>query len=404
MRDPFIFGGGKMGAYEISVKNARDYEGMIEEAGTTKEALKYAVLAAKSWLEAYESTDDKFKREFALQNYKNIKRTIDSLEFKIKSAPAREITASESEPTDYTSLFNSVDPKVTLDDVIGMDELKETLLAYTVYPLERPDLAEKLLKSTTFGVLLYGPPGCGKSYIVEAIAGTAKKEIPNITYIPVKVSDIVSKWFGESEKKIRAMFEYAAEHAPAILFIDEIDGLGRTRDGKAVHSERILTEFLQDFDIIKGKPVIVIGATNRPWKVDAALIRSGRLGNARILVPPPNREARKAMFKYYLSGLEVSQVDYDMLSDLTSMYSSSDIAAVVNNAGAKALIRAAKGGEPKITMQDLVNSINETKPSTVQWFADLKKELKKDIVAQTYPDLVDLVNWFEQNYFGGGGQ
>ena len=395
-----------MGAYEVSIQTAKKYERLYEDASTTKDALKYAVMAAKSWLNAYESAEDNFKKEFALQNYKVLKQEINSLEFKLKSVLQQNYgqIPVESEKVDYNSLFQSVDPNVTLDDVIGMGELKEKLLAYTVYPLKRPDLAKKLLKSNMFGILLYGPPGCGKSYIVEAIAGTAKKEIPDITYIPVKISDIVSKWFGESEQKIKAMFQYAADHAPAILFIDEIDGLGRTRDGKAVHSERILNEFLQDFDIIRDKPVIVIGATNRPWKVDAALIRSGRLGNTRVLVPPPSKEAREGMFKYYLSNLSVGDIDYNLLAELTDMYSSSDVAAIVNNAGAGALIRAAKGGEPTITMQDLLSSINETKPSTVQWFADLRKELKKDIVAQTYPDLVNLVEWFEQRVRGDKGE
>ncbi len=392
-----------MGAYENYVKNAKEYASLVDEAGTLKEAMKYALLSAKNWLEAYGITDDDVKKKLALNNYKRMKGLAESLEYKLKSAPTttNKVPVTSEEKVDYASLFHTVEPRYTLDDVIGMDDLKQTLLAYTVYPLKRPDLAKKLLKSNMFGVLLYGPPGCGKSYVVEAVAGTARKEIPNLTYIPVKISDIVSKWFGESEQKIKAMFQYAADNAPAILFIDEIDGLGRSRDGKAVHTERILDEFLQDFEIIRDKPVIVIGATNMPWKVDAALIRSGRLGNKRILVLPPGRDARVAMFQYYLKGLETTQIDYETLADLTKLYSSSDIASIVNDAGAKALIRAMNGGEAKITMEDLISSINETKPSTIQWFADLKKALKKDVVAQTYPDLVKLVEWFEQHYLKG---
>ncbi len=389
-----------MGAYENYIKNAKEYAALVDEASTTKEAMKYALLSAKNWLQAYEVTDDELKRKLALTNYKRMRNLADSLEYKLKSiaSPSTKAITTSEETVDYNSLFNSVEPRYTLDDVIGMEDLKETLLTYAVYRLEQPDLAKEYMKNDMFGLLLYGPPGCGKSYIVEAVAGTAMKEIPNLTYIPVKISDIVSKWFGESEQKLRAMFQYAADHAPAILFIDEIDGLGRSRDGKAVHTERILDEFLQDFEIIRDKPVIVIGATNMPWKVDAALIRPGRIGNKRVLVPPPNREARVAMFKYYLNGLKIADIDYETLADLTKLYSSSDIASIVNDAGMKAFVRAMKSGDARITMDDLISSINETKPSTIQWFADLKKALKKDGVAQTYPDLVKLVEWFEQNY------
>src|SRR5215204_5578670 len=184
--------------------------------------------------------------------------------------------------------------KVTLDDVGDMVEVKQTLTESVLWPLSYPDAFSRLGVEPPRGVLLYGPPGCGKTYLVKAVAGTGQANV-----LSVKGAELLSKWVGESERAVRELFRRAREAAPTLVFLDEIDALapirGQATDGGT--TDRVVAALLTELDGVEPlRNVVVVGATNRPDLVDPALLRPGRLERI-IYVPPPDAEARAAILR-----------------------------------------------------------------------------------------------------------
>src|SRR5215204_1492716 len=184
--------------------------------------------------------------------------------------------------------------KVSLDDVGDMVEVKQALTETVLWPLSYPDTFARLGISPPRGVLLYGPPGCGKTYLVKAVAGTGQANV-----LSVKGAELLTKWVGESERAVRELFRRAREAAPTLVFLDEVDALAPTR-GQATDggtTDRVVAALLTELDGIEGlRDVVVIGATNRPDLVDPALLRPGRLERL-VYVPPPDVKARAAILR-----------------------------------------------------------------------------------------------------------
>ena len=257
-------------------------------------------------------------------------------------------------------------PRVTFKDVGGLENVKE-LLNDAFLPLKNLELAKKYgLRKVLEGILLYGPPGCGKTLIIEAAAGEH-----NIPLVAAHPAALLSKWFGESEKNIRKLFEFAKEHAPVIILIDEVDALTATtlQDDAMM---RVRSTLLQELEGVQKetsleKIVITAMTSNKPWLIDPAIIRTGRI-KKRIYVPPPDYDARKAIFEIHLSSVEEDLkrgLDYDKLAELTSprdgyYYSGSDIKTITETAKLRAFKRALQEGRRSpITMQDFKKSIEE---------------------------------------------
>ena len=194
-------------------------------------------------------------------------------------------------------------PTITFADVGGLDELKEKVRLRVLYPLKRPDLYKAFGKKVGGGLLLYGPPGCGKTFLARATAGEA-----GIHFVAVGIEEVLDMWLGQSEKKLHELFKTARAKAPAILFFDEVDSLGGRRSGLRHESYRTLvTQFLSELDGAGGQSegVLVIGATNAPWDVDPAFRRPGRFGEV-LFVPPPDLRARVEILKLKLAGKPVA--------------------------------------------------------------------------------------------------
>ncbi|KUL27631.1 ATPase [Actinoplanes awajinensis subsp. mycoplanecinus] len=224
---------------------------------------------------------------------------------------------------------------VTLDDVGDMVEVKQVLTESVLWPLTYPDTFARLGVTPPRGVLLYGPPGCGKTYLVKAIAGTGKANV-----LSVKGAELLSKWVGDSERAVRELFRRAREAAPTLIFLDEVDALaprrGQGTDGGT--TDRVVAALLTELDGVEDlRNVVVIGATNRPDLIDPALLRPGRLERM-VYVPPPDGPARAAILRASSRAVPLdASVDLDALGAELEGFSAADCSALIREAALAAM-------------------------------------------------------------------
>lgn len=256
-------------------------------------------------------------------------------------------------------------PAVTLDDVGGMEHVKRRLRTAFLGPLENPALRRMYGMSLRGGLLLYGPPGCGKTFIARATAGEL-----GARFIGVGLHDILGMWLGESEHNLHELFETARRSAPCVLFFDEADALGRKRSQLSHSAGRaVVVQFLSELDSFgsENEGVFVLAATNHPWDVDAALRRPGRFDRM-ILVLPPDEPARLAILRYHLRDRPVGEVDLEALAARTDLFSGADLAHLCESAAESALEDSIETGTPRpIGAADFERALNEIRPSTVAW-------------------------------------
>ncbi len=254
-------------------------------------------------------------------------------------------------------------PRVRWSDIGGLEKVKQELREAIEWPMKYPKLFEEAGIEPPKGVLLYGPPGCGKTLLAKAVATES-----NAHFIPVRGPEILSKWVGESEKAIRKIFHKARQVAPSVIFFDEIDAIAPQR-GTDVNrvTERIVAQILTEMDGIQElKDVVVIAATNRPDLIDPALLRPGRFERL-IYVPPPDFEARKEIFKVHTRRMKLGKdVDLEELARRTEGYTGADIAAVCREAGMEAIREAIREGKESIgevRMKHFLKALERVKPS-----------------------------------------
>jgi len=224
---------------------------------------------------------------------------------------------------------------VALDEVGDMAEVKQALTEAVLWPLSYPDTFARLGVRPPRGVLLYGPPGCGKTFLVKAVAGTGQANV-----LSVKGAELLTKWVGESERAVRDLFRRAREAAPTLVFLDEVDALapvrGQSNDGGT--TDRVVAALLTELDGVEDlRDVVVIGATNRPDLVDPALRRPGRMERL-VYVPPPDGEARAAILEAAARGVPLApDVDLAALGRELDGFSAADCAALVREAALTAM-------------------------------------------------------------------
>ncbi|MGW7068720.1 AAA family ATPase [Streptomyces sp. NPDC054855] len=276
---------------------------------------------------------------------------------------------------------------VRLADVGGMHEVKDRLEAAFLAPLRNPELRALYGKSLRGGLLLYGPPGCGKTFIARAIAGEL-----GAAFLSVSVNDVLDMWMGSSERNMHEVFETARRQAPCVVFLDELDALGAKRSRTAQSGMRntvnqLLTE-LDGIDSAANEGVFVLAATNVPWDVDTALRRPGRLDRT-ILVLPPDGPAREAILRYHLRDRPIENVDLGKLVKATEGLSGADLAHVCEAAAEQALLDSARTGTLRmIGMRDLLAAAKETVPSAEPWFASARNVAMFANDGGMYDDLV----------------
>ena len=250
-------------------------------------------------------------------------------------------------------------------DVGGMEDLKKTLRLHIIEPFLRPGLFAKFKKSGGGGILLYGPPGCGKTMIARAIAGECKA-----SFISVGISEVLNMWMGESERNLAQLFEKARAQKPCVLFFDELDALAFSRSkAHSEHSRTIVNEFLSQLDGFErdNRDVLFLAATNMPWDVDQAMKRTGRFSR-QLFVPPPDAEARKHIVEIKLRDIPVEGVDVDALVAATPHFSGADIDGLVDLAKESTLHDILSGNpERPIGPADIAYALDLMQPSTVEW-------------------------------------
>jgi transitional endoplasmic reticulum ATPase len=248
---------------------------------------------------------------------------------------------------------------VTLDDVGDMAETKQALTEAVLWPLQHPDTFSRLGIQPPRGVLLYGPPGCGKTFVVRALASSGKLSVH-----AVKGAELMDKWVGASEKAVRELFRRARDSAPSLVFLDEVDALAPRR-GQSFDSgvtDRVVAALLTELDGIEPlRDVVVLGATNRPELIDPALLRPGRLERL-VFVEPPDAEARREILRTAGKSVPLSNdVDLDALAVELTGYSGADCVALLREAALTAMRRSIDAAD--VTAADIATARNKVRPS-----------------------------------------
>lgn len=300
-------------------------------------------------------------------------------------------TGPSDENASEPAAFDIERPEVRLADVGGMQAVKDRLNAAFLAPLRNPELRKLFGKSLRGGMLLYGPPGCGKTFLAKALAGEL-----GAAFLSAGLSEILDMWVGSSERNLHELFSQARRSAPCVLFLDEVDALGQKRS--QTHHSAIrgtVNQLLTELDGVssQNEGLYVLAATNQPWDVDPALRRPGRLDRT-LLVLPPDRPARESIFRYHLAHRPVEGIDLAELAGATEGFSGADIAFVCESATELALLDGVRTGHARmIGMPDLRGALAGIRPSTGPWletartvvqygqddgtFAELKSFLKK---------------------------
>ncbi|TDD41583.1 ATP-binding protein, partial [Nonomuraea terrae] len=259
--------------------------------------------------------------------------------------------------------------KITFADVAGMDTVKEALRMKLLLPLQQPELFSAFGKRAGGGVLLYGPPGAGKTHLARAAAGEL-----GAAFVSVGLSDILDMYIGSSERNLRATFDMARRNRPCVLFFDEVDALAARRsDMRQAHTRQIVNQFLAELDGVDqdaNEGVLVLAATNAPWYVDAAFRRPGRLDQP-VFVPPPDLAARAAILRILCRDKPLAEMDFDAVARATEHFVGADLKGVLDRAVEAKLHESIKAGRPiPLTTHDLLNAARAVRPTAVrEWMA-----------------------------------
>lgn len=280
-------------------------------------------------------------------------------------------------------------PQDGFESVGGMEGVKEEIRVKIIYPMNHADMYAAYGKKIGGGILLYGPPGCGKTHLARATAGEVQA-----SFMSVGINDVLDMWIGNSEKNLHGLFEQARRAKPCVLFFDEVDALGASRsDMKKSGGRQLINQFLSELDGVESdnEGVLCLAATNTPWHLDSAFRRPGRFDRV-IFVPPPDEPARAQILEIQLAGKPTESIDYKKLAAKSRDFSGADLGAVVDRAIEAKLHEAVKTGMPKpITTKDLLAAMKNVRPSTGEWFSTARNHALYANEGGLYDEILDYL-------------
>jgi SpoVK/Ycf46/Vps4 family AAA+-type ATPase len=373
----------------------RDAQKVLEIEPESHDA-PYVMGIIAEYQEDFQTAKEWYEKALAKNpNYEQAKSRLESLKGKINKHPEIPTGAAEKKDEEATVVEEGQLKKVRyhksslkFTDVVGMEKQKKLIYENVILAIKKPELLKQYGKKLGLGVIFYGPPGNGKTYLVNAIGGETGSNV-----IIARINEIVDMYAGNTEKNMHAIFEQARKATPCIIFFDELDALGVKRGGGGGGGEgqsfmkMAVNQFLQEMDGVEKNPegIFIIGATNSPWDIDPALKRSKRFGET-IYVPPPDYKTRVGAFKYNTKKMPLGHINYGRLARATMGFSQADIDEICDKA---ALIPAVEedrtGTKRKITMKDFLKMIKSHGNTLDEWYG----MVKKDIISKTETQIVD---------------
>ncbi len=368
---------------------------LIEElveapAAPAKAWLVYAKLLLQS--QQAEAAKDAYENAIAINDKLRDAYLESEINLQIKDQPEPEkikLKTGEDEAEGQDKSIDIERPETTFEDVGGMEQVKEEVRMKILHPLKHPEIYQAYGKKIGGGILLYGPPGCGKTHLARATAGEVGSN-----FLAVGISDILDMYIGQSERNLHAIFEKARSLKPCVLFFDEVDALGASRsDMRHSAGRNVINQFLAELDGVEynNEGVLVLAATNAPWHLDSAFRRPGRFDRI-IFVPPPDATAREAILKLKLKGKPVSELNYSKLVKKTGDFSGADLEAIIDRAIEGKLEEAIRKGIPEpLQTQDLEQAIKKHRATTKEWFSTAKNYALFANEAGIYDEILDYL-------------
>lgn len=290
---------------------------------------------------------------------------------------------------DENTLVESEKPKETFADVGGLEDVKKKIRMNFILPLKQPEVFKAYGKEAGGSLLLFGPPGCGKTYLARAVAG----EI-DANFMHIELQAILSMYVGQSEHNLHDIFDKARQNKPCVIFIDELDAMGGSRHQMRQHHDRMLVnQLLLELDGLQAQNdnVFVIGATNTPWYLDSALRRPGRF-NHLVFVPPPEEAERETILQLKLTGKPTDKLSLSKIAGETKHFSGADLEQIVKDAVESAMERTFETGDIQpITQDDLKKAAKARKATTLDWFSTAKNYATFSDVNGDYKIVLDYV-------------
>lgn len=302
-------------------------------------------------------------------------------------APAprlRLVSAGAEGGATVRAIQNVAAEKVRFSSIVGMDDLKKTIRIKIIDPYLKPGLFARFRMNSGGGILLYGPPGCGKTMMARAIANECNAE-----FISVGISDVLNMWMGESERNLAALFDKARSRTPCVLFFDELDALAFSRAKATSNNTRtVVNEFLSQLDGVgrENSGILVLAATNMPWDVDDAMKRPGRFSR-QIFVPPPDQDARAEMLRGKLTGVPCEPLDLPALAARLEHYSGADIDGLIELAKESAVSDGLAGTERGLRADDFEYAMRQVHASTLDWLRTVRNVVKYAGADGNYKDV-----------------
>lgn len=386
--------------------------GILAQAGRHQDALSHASLALQhqpdnlSALRTAAVSADALGEHGRAQAYRRVATALTSDPAQGSAPPATPISTGgqvpdtadeivagwgESPAPSEPSVGALSRPMTRLTDVGGMNEVKQRIDLSFLAPLRNPMLRQQFGKSLRGGLLLWGPPGCGKTYIAKALAGEL-----GASFYEIGLSDVLDMWIGSSERNLHSIFEVAREHAPCLLFFDEIDALGHKRSNLRVGGSAmrgVVNQFLVELDgaSTDNTDVFVLAASNHPWDIDSALLRPGRFDRS-LFVAPPDVAAREAILELHLRGKPVGHLDLGKIASMTEGMSGADLALVCDHATEQALEASLHhAGIQPVTQQQLIAAVRAIRSSIRPWLESARNYALFGNTSGAYDELAEYL-------------